>query len=221
MSEPDEPLRFERHNEGLEFDRLTFFNDAVFAIAMTLLIVSVAVPTLHRASSSSDLLDALGDQLASFVAFFIGFAVLGNYWVANHRFTHALGAVDGGYIRLTLLYLAFVAWLPFPTALLGEYHTNPAAVGLFAISAAVVSGCEALLLVRAHRHHLLVKPLPPEGFRYALTASLLPVASFVVSVPIAFASTGLAIVCWFAAVPVQVLLDRRQSAVAKDGRLFG
>jgi TMEM175 potassium channel family protein len=49
------------------------------------------------------------------MAFFIGCFVIGSYWVAHHRFVSRLAAVDRGFLSLTVVYLAFVALLPFPT----------------------------------------------------------------------------------------------------------
>ena len=203
------PLWF-RENDGLEFDRHSFFNDAVFAIAMTLLIVTIAVPAIRDTTSSHDLARALRTMLPQFVAFFIGFAVLGNYWMANNRFTSHLRGIEPAYVGIGLVYLAFVAWLPFPTALLGEYSRNPVAVALFALSAGMVSLLEAMLLRRADRVGLLRQELPRPVYRYALTASLLPVVVFVFSVPIAFLNTYVGIATWALALPAQVVLDRNK-----------
>jgi uncharacterized membrane protein len=210
-SKPRGP-RWVREGDGLEFDRATFANDAVFAIAMTLLIVSIAVPALRDSTSSRELLHALRVQLPQFAAFFIGFAILGNYWLANHRFTSHLTAIDLRYLVIGGLYLASVAWLPYPTALLGQYNENPVAVGLFALSAAVTSGIEAMLLHRAHRGGLFRQTLPREVFRYAIIASLLPVLFFVASIPLAFLNPTVAIIFWFGAVPGQVVLARGKPA---------
>jgi uncharacterized membrane protein len=204
--------RWARQGDELEFDRVSFFGDAVFAIAMTLLIVGVGAPALQDTASSADLANALRDHLAEYVAFFIGFAVLGNYWMAAHRFYGQLAAIDAGYVAQTMLYLAFVAWLPFPTALLGNYVENPVAVGLFAVSAALVSGCEALLLRQAYTRDLFRRPIPDSVYRFAVRASLLPVVFFVLSVPVGFLNPYVAIVMWFLAVPTQALLDRRKPA---------
>ena len=200
--------RWARRGDGLEFDRIAFFTDAVFAIAMTLLIVAIAVPSLRHAASGSDLLGRLDDKSSEFVAFFIGFAVLGNYWMANHRFFGYLAATSPRFVGWNLLYLAFVAWLPFPTALLGTYDRNPVAVSLFAVSAAIVSGLEATLFHIAQRDDLFRGPVPDPAYRHAMRAALVPVGSFLLSVPIAFLDTYVAIAVWALTVPGEILLDR-------------
>jgi uncharacterized membrane protein len=209
---PADRVRWRRHGEGLEFERAAFFTDAVFAIAMTLLIVAIAVPTLRHTSSSSDLLGALDDKKSEFIAFFIGFAVLGNYWLANHRFFSYLGGLSETGLLLTLPYLAFVAWLPFPTALLGTYDRNPVAVSLFAASSAIVSFLEAMLLRQAQRDGLFRRTVSDEAYRHALRGSLMPVLFFVISIPVAFVDTYVAIGVWALTVPGEMLLDRSKPA---------
>jgi uncharacterized membrane protein len=200
----------------LEFERLAFFTDAVFAIAMTLLIVAVAVPRLRDENNAHDLWNALGDKVPEFVAFFIGFAVLGRYWLAQHTFYGYLDRIDQTFATATLVYLAFVAWLPFPTALLGELTGNPISVSLFALSAGAVSALEAVLLAQAQRHMLLRRVLPSAVFRHAMRTSLLPEVFFVLSVPVSFLNTYVAIAMWFLAVPGEVALDRIKPAEFDD-----
>jgi hypothetical protein len=53
---------YRRENQGIEFERMTFFTDAVFAIAMTLLVVAIAVPSISDSTNKRDLLDALTDK---------------------------------------------------------------------------------------------------------------------------------------------------------------
>jgi uncharacterized membrane protein len=214
MDERGDAARYSR--DSLEFERLAFFTDAVFAIAMTILIVAIAVPSLRDENNARELWDELGDRVPEFIAFFIGFAVLGRYWLAHHVFYGYLARIDEQFAAVSFVYLAFVAWLPFPTALLGELTGNPVSVALFAVSAGAVSALEAVLLARAQQHMLLRRALPPAVFRHAMRASLLPELFFVLSIPIAFLSTNAAIGMWFLSVPVGIALDRRKPAEFDD-----
>ncbi len=143
---------FVRECEGLEFDRVAFFNDAVFAIAMTLLVVGLTVPELTREQDlPRQMLRALGERQPEIFSFFVGYAVLGSYWSAHHHFFASLRAVSRGLMRFNLVYLAVVAFLPFPTALVGRYEDNPVAFVLFALSVAAISGLEVVLFLVATR----------------------------------------------------------------------
>jgi uncharacterized membrane protein len=190
--------------------------DGVFAIAMTLLVVSLGVPDLAHAGDEHELLDALNDQSAELISFFISFAVIGRYWVAHHQFIRLLRAADYGLIWLTLVYLAFIAFLPYPTALLGEYFENPISVVVYALNVGIVSGIEVLLFRHAQRHDLLERAMPEPVFRWGVAASTVPVAFLLGSVPVAFLSTTLAVVCWFLAVPAGLLLNRVRPPEAAD-----
>jgi TMEM175 potassium channel family protein len=199
-----------------EFDRVLAFSDGLFAIAMTLLVVALAVPALSDTSDISELADALDDLSANFVSFFISFAVIGRYWAAHHQFFALLKSVDYGLIGINLVYLCFIAFLPFPTALLGEYFDNPLAVAIYAVSVALVSGLEVVEFRHAYRNGLLGRPMPENVYHYGVLLSLSPVAYFLLSVPIAFIATWLAVATWFIAVPAQVLFNRWKPTDADD-----
>ena len=191
-----------------EFGRVLAFSDGLFAIAMTLLVVGIEVPNLEDPDSVGDLADALNDLSSSFVSFFVSFTVIGRYWVAHHQFFSLLRAMDQRLIAVNLVYLGFVAFLPFPTALLGSLFENPLSVVVYAVAVAAVSGMEVLLFRRAHLDGLMTRKLSPEVYRWGVLASLSPVAFFLLSIPLAFVSTTLAVIVWFGAVPFQFVLAR-------------
>ena len=199
--------RYDR--DSVEFGRVLAFSDGLFAIAMTLLIVAVTVPRISDDESIHQLADALNDLGPSFISFFISFAVIGRYWLAHHQFVSLLGAMDQAFISLNLIYLAFIAFLPFPTALLGEYFSNPLSIVIYAIAVGVVSGMEVVLFRHAYRRDLLRRKLAPDVYRFGVIASLSPLLFFAISIPVAFASTTLAVLIWFLTAPFGRLLDHR------------
>jgi uncharacterized membrane protein len=195
--------------ESVEFARVLNFNDGLYAIAMTLLIVSIAVPTISDTHSVGDLAEALDDLTGNFVSFFISFAVIGRYWIAHHQAISLLEAMDQAFIGLNLIYLAFIAFLPFPTALLGEYFENPLSIVIYAVNVGIVSGMEVVLFRHAYRARLLRRQPTPEVYRYGVVASLSPVGFFLISIPFAFISTSLAVAIWFLVIPFGIAWQRR------------
>jgi len=210
--------RYDR--DSVEFSRTLSFTDGLFSIAMTLLIVSVAVPTISDTNSIHELADALHDLVPNFVSFFISFAVIGRYWVAHHTYFSALARIDRGMISLNLVYLAFIAFLPFPTALLGEYFDNPLSIVIYAVTVAIVSGMEVVLFSYAQNHDLLEQKLPKAVFRYGTAMSLVPVVVFLLSIPLAFISTPLAASSWALGLPISALASRWKPEGA-DALLLG
>jgi uncharacterized membrane protein len=197
------------------------FSDGLFAIAMTLLVVAIGIPTVSDGDSVHELAEALNDLSPELISFFISFAVIGRYWAAHHLFFAQLARMDRGLIGLNLVYLAFVAFLPFPTALLGEYFDNPLSVVIYAVNVALVSGLEVVLFRHAYRAGLMSKKLSPEVYRWGAAMSLSPVVFFVLSVPIAFLGTGWAIAVWLLAAPVGVIANRRWAPEGADDLLMG
>ena len=200
-----------------EFSRVLTFSDGVFAIAMTLLVVGIGVPELTDAGDEGELLKAFNDLKLEVLSFFISFAVIGRYWVAHHQFLALVGAFDYRLVGINLVYLAFIAFLPFPTAVLGNYFHNPISVATYALSVALISGLEVVLFRHAHRAGLLLRELPEPVYRWGRTASSVPVLFMLLSVPVAFLNTVAAVLMWFGGVPTQMLvLDRRKPAGADD-----
>jgi len=194
--------------DSVEFGRVATFSDGLFAIAMTLLVVGIEVPDLSDADSVGELADALDDQSSSFVSFFVSFAVIGRYWYAHHQFFSALERMDRGLIGINLVYLALIAFLPFPTALLGNFFENPLSVAIYALFVAAVSGMEVVEFRHARRNGLLSREIPDDVYRWGVLMSLSPVIFFMLSIPIAFWHTGFAVATWVLAIPFQLVASR-------------
>ena len=107
----------------LRTGRLEAFSDGVFAIAITLLVLEISVPP----DASDDLLGAFFDQWPSYLAYLVSFATIGVTWLRHTAITHYLHGVDTSVVRLNLLLLLFVSFLPFPTRLVAEHIREDAA----------------------------------------------------------------------------------------------
>jgi uncharacterized membrane protein len=112
-------------------NRLEAFSDAVFAVAITLLVLELAVPT------GEDLWHDLKDEWPSFAAFFVSFWVIGIIWVNHHGVIDHIARADRGVLYLNLLLLMTVVFIPFSTALLAEHLKSGADEE---VAAAVYSG---------------------------------------------------------------------------------
>src|SRR5206468_2767756 len=125
-------------------------------------------------TSSRQLWDALDDIGGQVLMFFISFAVLGSYWLAHHRFFGRLSTVDHHTTGINLVYLAFIAFLPFPSNLLGDYVNNSLAVALYACCIAAISLTEALMGELAVRHGLYRDPPNAAVIRWQRVLSAIP-----------------------------------------------
>lgn len=208
---PTATLLFRFPRGTLEFDRVAFFSDAVFAIAMTLLIVGVGLPVLRSADveSSGAMWSAVWNKSDELVSFAVGFLVIGQYWIAHHRQFAWMGAADSTFIGVNLPYLGLVAFVPFPTGLIGRYEGNLVAYVIFIGTLALVSATEAALFRVAYRHDLLRVSITPAYYRWTQLGSLSPLLVFGVSILIAaFVSTTWGLISLLLAAPLGSLLNR-------------
>jgi uncharacterized membrane protein len=111
-------------------ERLTFFSDAVFAIAMTLLVIEVRLPHLHERSDQA-LGQALLNIYPNYVGFVVSFLVIGRFWVGHHRVMGMLAATSERLVWRNLFFLMAVAFMPFPTAVFSEYASLRVGVGVY------------------------------------------------------------------------------------------
>ena len=105
-----------------QLERLTFFSDAVFAIAITLLIIEVHVPHLSTRDDQAYWL-ALQALQPSFMGFVLSFLVIGALWVAHHRVFGMLTDYSPSILWPNMLLLMVVAFMPFATALMSSNPT--------------------------------------------------------------------------------------------------
>ncbi|MEY2475459.1 MAG: potassium channel family protein [Actinomycetota bacterium] len=121
--------------------RLETFADGVFAIAVTLLVLDIRLP-----EGDGSLADRLGDAWPAYVAYALSFITIGIMWANHHSIFELIDRTSHGLIVANLLLLLMVAFLPFPTKVLGDYlregghDQNVAAVfysGTFTVTAAI------------------------------------------------------------------------------------
>jgi uncharacterized membrane protein len=103
-------------NRLLPTSRLEAFSDGVFAIAITLLVLELHVPTGHEA-----LAKALGHEWPRYLGYLVSFAFIGGVWIAHSNMTRFIKAADPALMRLNLTLLLFVSFLPFTTAVVATH----------------------------------------------------------------------------------------------------
>jgi uncharacterized membrane protein len=199
---------FER---GADLERVVFFSDAVFAISMTVLTLSLSIPAR---TTDAGVAHALREAMPSVFTYLLSFTVIGFYWLAHHRMFRYISRLDEVLLFLNLAMLAVVAFVPFPTSVLGDHGDTTAAVVFYAATMSrlglLVSG---LWFYAAHNHRLIVSNTPSRFSDHALWRSITVPAAFLVSIPIAFASPRAAEWFWLIIVVTRVLLRRRFGSI--------
>jgi len=190
---------------NLEYDRVLFFSDAVFAIAITLLVVDLRVPEVVEDTAQE--LSRATDRIVSFV---ISFLVIGLFWMGHHRLFRYITALNRRLMFLNLLFLGSIAFLPYPTALLFAGSTHQTAGPVFYASCVASAGLlELVVWLYATRAKGLVPASVSPSLRRAETAQILPVpVVFGLSIPVAFIAPAVAPFTWILLVPIGRIVPR-------------
>jgi uncharacterized membrane protein len=182
---------------GRELDRIVFFSDAVFAIAITLLVLSIEVPQIPENLVAEELPGQLFDLWRNVVSYVISFLVIFSYWTVHHSLFSIIRGYDRGLIWLNGLFLMAVAFLPFPSALLGEYGDLQLVVAIYAGSMAVTRLLlSAMWWYASGGQRLIVSDLDPGLIRaHHIRGVLIPLI-FLISIAISFFSVRVAVYSW-------------------------
>jgi uncharacterized membrane protein len=130
--------------DHFETGRLEAFSDGVFAIAITLLVLDISVPP----EEFDDLLAGILDQWPSYLAYLTSFLTIGGVWLVHHAILRRMRYADSWIVRMNLVLLLLVSFLPFPTRLVADAISSTSAervavlfygVTLLAISAVVAA----------------------------------------------------------------------------------
>jgi len=180
----------------LDVSRIVFFNDAIFAIAMTVLVLNFRVPEGLRGNAEPRLAKLLGNNWDDFLAYFLSFAVLAFYWVAHHRLFGRVQRADHRLLYLNLIFLAFIALLPFPSELLQHYGDTEAAVVLWAGVIAAAGAAFTALAIHIGRARLYETAPPGTHHRHTiLRHGTVPIV-FAASIPVAIFNVTAAKLLW-------------------------
>ena len=169
--------------------RTEAFSDGVFAIAITLLIIEVRVPHAKPGELGGD----LASQWPSYAAYVVSFAIIGIIWVNHHDIFGRIVTVDRPLLFLNLLMLLTVAFLPFPTALLGDYirdgdNAHIAAAIYSANMTLIGLAFIAMWTYLARVPSLLTPEVGAEGALRARRAAVVGPVVYGLSIPLAFVS---------------------------------
>jgi uncharacterized membrane protein len=132
-------VKFFRQFSGgkLHLTRIEAFSDGVFAIIVTLLVLELKVPELHDHASVRELGHELIALLPKYLSWLISFIIVCKFWLNHHHILGLARHADYGMVWLNSLFLMCQSFVPFPTAMMGEYPGNPLAVSFFGVVMAV------------------------------------------------------------------------------------
>jgi uncharacterized membrane protein len=202
------PVREPIQEKQLGLERLIFFSDAVFAIAITLLILEIRLPESAGESSDSALLQQLFGIWHKYLAYLITFFVIGSFWTAHHRKFRYIIGYDTKLLFLNLLMLMVVAFMPFPSSIIAEYSNRTATI--FYAATMILASLFALAIwsYASHNNRLINAQMNQTQRRREFAKPVATAAVFLLSIGIAFINPDLARLTWALILPISLFTSK-------------
>ena len=206
----------EKSVNWISSDRQKALGDGVFAIVMTLLVLELAIPELHE-GTNHELTMALSSMWPKFIAYILSFFVLGVFWLIHHFLFDVIEYYDPRLAWLNILYLLFVALVPFTTSLLGEHLLQKTPAIIYGIQLLIIFFMGFVIWIYATRRKLYDSEIDPALIVGGRKMGYLYFAILISAIIIAFFVPLLSIIIYGAFVLVFILITgfgRAEYAIA-------
>jgi TMEM175 potassium channel family protein len=169
--------------------RLEAFSDGVFAIAITLLIIEIKIPSQEDLKNQS-LIHYVWQQWPKYFAYILSFVIIGIYWANHHYLFKLFKKTDHIFNLLNVFFLMAIAFLPYPSGILGEYIISPehskSAVSFYAFAIWLPAVSWLIIWLYAKHKKRIIDHRLSEDFIESLTkqyliSNLLYIAAFLIS----------------------------------------
>ncbi len=209
-ADPGSHGRHRRRNPGIasiageDLGRIVSLSDGVFAFAMTLLVLSLVVPTFPTGTpTEGQLAGRLVSDWPVFLGYAFAFVMISIWWIVHNRTYQYIARFDQGLVWLNLLLLMQIAAMPFVLSVFVTYRNYQVAIDLFAGIQVTLGLTTTWIWVYAERNHLAKPNVPPAASRYFKRRGYYSAALFAASIAISFVSIEAAEIAWAAVFVVQ------------------
>jgi len=189
-------------------NRIEALTDGVFAVAMTLLVLDIKVPELPESQGIAELPLKLVSLWPKFATYAISFVILGVYWVGHHMQLSFIRRADRPLLWINVLFLLWVALVPFSTALLSEYSTTRVAISVYGANLIAIGLTLALHWWYAAISHHVDPNIHPGLIRAAMYRTLMAPVVYVIAIGLSFIKAELSLAL-YALVPILYILPGR------------
>jgi uncharacterized membrane protein len=190
-------------------NRIEALTDGVFAVAMTLLVLDIKVPELQQPTGTAELPLKLLALWPKFLSYSISFIILGVYWVGHHAQLSFIRRADRPLLWINILFLLWVALVPFSTALLSEYPKTRLAIGIYGANLIAIGLTLALHWSYATGESRHVDPaIDRDLVRGAMYRTLMAPIVYLIAILISFFRVEVSLIL-YALVPILYILPGR------------
>jgi len=194
--------------------RIEALVDGVFAIAMTLLVLNLALPEMGKGMGLHDLLFG---QIDKFVSYAISFILLAIFWIKHHQQSHFIKRTNGKHLWINIFFLMFVALVPFSTSLFDDYSNEPLAHVFFGANILVLAALLTCNWVYATNHHRLIdRDLDPYGIALGKKRGVIAMIVSVLAMGLSFVNPQICSYIYLLIPILQGVSERRYRKVISD-----
>jgi uncharacterized membrane protein len=195
---------------GLPPNRIEALADGIFAVAMTILVLDLHVPTLTRDASDASLHQLLVELLPKIASYVFGFMILGIFWVGHRYQFHYIKRTNRSFLWINLVFLLSITFLPFVVSLLGTFGASRGACALYGATL-MLPGASLLVQWRyaaGPRRRLVASDVTGEVYAALRDRILLGMVGYGVGFLLAFVAPVASLVC-YGATPLLYLRPAR------------
>jgi uncharacterized membrane protein len=198
----------DKNKDELGFERMVFFSDAIFSVAITLMALEIRLPELDPEHAADQIGSALAALIPHIEVYVLTFVVIGVYWLVHHRLFRAIQRFDLPLMWFNLIFLMMIALIPVATNALGTYPELGLTVAFYCITLALVGLTEFALWFYALRKHYFLDFVAPHGALYFALRILTPPVIFLLSLLLIPINTDWVKFSWVLMIPLLFILGR-------------
>lgn len=208
MQPADDRSGRQRRERSIDTARTEALSDGVFAIATTLLVLNLGVPSIPQNEVDRELSRAIGALAPDLLSYVLSFLVVAGYWMAHRAIFRHITHVNRPLTWLNNLFLMIIAFLPFSTGLFDRYTGEESAIVIYVGTLALARLALTAIWWYASAHENLIgDTVTSRHIRFHRLRGLLIPLIFLLSIGITFVSVTAAVAVWIALfVTDQVLL---------------
>lgn len=186
--------------------------DSVFAIVITILSFTLVVPP---GENEEGIKRFLWDQIfPKLFIFFLGFIIVGAYWVDTHYNHHHTVKVDKMSIWLNIFFLMFICLIPFSSGFLANYLYSSISVIIYSINLILVSCWHLAMLIYSWRKKFIHPYVDERLYRNMKLRIMLPILVYVIIIPVSLLKTPWVVYLFLAPLFFQIFFGRSKHETA-------
>ncbi|HPH45436.1 MAG TPA: TMEM175 family protein [Chryseolinea sp.] len=171
-------------------DRVLYFSDAIFAIAITLLVLEIKLPS-NEDVKSLGIGGVLMSRIPNLIGFFISFFVTALFWRAHLQISKYIKQMSNGLLWINLWLLLFVVLMPFSTALYSNYALSNEAFDFYCANVSAIGIFMFLYIRKIIQQENLTETFGKTQSRWIMARALIVPIFFVLSIVLTFVSITL------------------------------